>query len=28
VAFTILILGRIVSVLPKIESVMKHSPDD
>lgn len=28
VAFTILILGRIVSVLPKIESVMKHSPDE
>lgn len=28
VAFTILILGRIVSVLPKIESVMKHFPDD
>ena len=28
VAFTILILGRIVAVLPKIESVMKHSPDD
>lgn len=28
VAFTILILGRIVSVLPKIETVMKHSPDD
>jgi hypothetical protein len=28
VAFTILILGRIVSVLPKIESVMKHSLDD
>jgi hypothetical protein len=28
VAFTILILGRIVSVLPKIESVMKHTPDD
>ena len=28
VAFTILILGRIVSVLPKIESVMKHPPDD
>ncbi len=25
VAFTILILGRIVSVLPKIGSVMKHS---
>lgn len=24
VAFTILILGRIVSVLPRIESVMKH----
>lgn len=28
VAFTILILGRIVSVLPKIESVIKHSPDE
>lgn len=28
VAFTILILGRIVSVLPKVESVMKHFPDD
>ena len=28
VAVTILSLGRIVSVLPKIESVMKHSPDD
>lgn len=28
VAFTILILGRIVSVLPKIESVMKHSRDE
>lgn len=28
VAFTILILGRIVSVLPRIESVMKHSADD
>ena len=28
VAFTILILGRIVSVLPKIGSVMKHSFDD
>lgn len=27
VAFTILILGRIVSVLPKIGSVMKHSSD-
>jgi hypothetical protein len=27
VAFTILILGRIVSVLPKIGSVMKHSGD-
>ena len=28
VAFTILILGRIVSVLPNIQSVMKHLPDD
>lgn len=28
VAFTILILGRIVAVLPKIGSVMKHSGDD
>lgn len=28
VAFTILIVGRIVLVLPKVESVMKHSPDD
>jgi hypothetical protein len=28
VAFTILILGRIVSVLPKIGSVMKHAGDD
>ncbi len=28
VAFTILILGRIVSVLPKIESVIKHAPDE
>lgn len=28
VAFTILILGRIVAVLPKIESVIKHSPDE
>jgi len=28
VAFTILILGRLVSVLPKIESVIKHSPDE
>lgn len=28
VAFTILILGRIVSVLPRIETVMKHSPDE
>jgi hypothetical protein len=28
VAFTILILGRIVSVLPSIESVMKHSPNE
>lgn len=27
VAFTILILGRIVSVLPKISTVMKHSVD-
>lgn len=27
VAFTILILGRIVSVLPKISTVMKHSED-
>lgn len=28
VAFTILILGRIVSVLPKIGSVMKHASED
>ena len=28
VAFTILILGRIVAVLPKIESVMKHTSDE
>ena len=28
VAFTILILGRIVSVLPKIGSVMKHTGED
>jgi len=28
VTFTILILGRIVSVLPKIESVIKHSADE
>lgn len=28
VAFTILILGRIVSVLPKIGSVIKHTGDD
>ncbi len=28
VAFTILIFGRIVSVLPRIESVMKHNADE
>ncbi|WP_411279063.1 ion channel [Gemmatimonas sp.] len=28
VACTIVIRGRIVSVLPKIESVIKHSPDE
>jgi hypothetical protein len=28
VAFTILIFGRIVSVLPRIESVMKHGQDE
>ncbi|MBL0171012.1 MAG: two pore domain potassium channel family protein [Gemmatimonadaceae bacterium] len=28
IAFTVLMLGRIVSVLPKIESVMKHSGEE
>jgi hypothetical protein len=28
VIFTILMLGRIVSVLPKIDTVMKHSPNE
>jgi hypothetical protein len=28
VAFTILMLGRIVSVLPKIDTVMKHAPGE
>ena len=27
-AYTVLLLGRIVSVLPRIESVMKHAPEE
>jgi len=28
VVFTVLIFGRIVTVLPRIDSVIKSSPDD